>query len=453
MLCLISITTIFTFTACDNGDDSNGNSTGDHTHSYVETITKPTCTEKGVTTYVCACGSNYEVITSALGHDKQQHAAQEATCTENGWEAYETCSRCDYTTYKEIAINPNNHDLQQHSAQAATCTEKGWGAYEDCLRCDYTTYKEIKALDHDLQQHSAQEVTCTEIGWGAYEACSRCNYTTYNEIATLSHNYVDDFCIMCGNQQPSEGLSYYLSYDKTCYIFGDIVSCMDTDIVIASTYNGKPVKGIHSDPTDDRIGDWLVFVPWPEPWKSERITSIVIPNTIIAIDLRPYINLESIVVASDNTKYRSEGNCLIETNTNTLIAGRKNSIIPDSVTTIGEYAFSGCTGLTSITIPDSVTSIGNWAFSGCSGLTSITIPDSVRTINWRAFEECSGLEKVYYNGTEAQWNKIAINSDNSDLTNATRYYYSEENPYVDGVTSGNYWHYENGEIVVWDKRD
>ena len=66
-----------------------------------------------------------------------------------------------------------------------------------------------------------------------------------------------------------------------------------------------------------------------------------------------------------------------------------------SVTTIGDYAFSDCTGLTSVTIPSSVTSIGKSAFSGCTGLTSVTIPNSVTEIGDMAFEGCTGLKKIY----------------------------------------------------------
>ena len=68
--------------------------------------------------------------------------------------------------------------------------------------------------------------------------------------------------------------------------------------------------------------------------------------------------------------------------------------IPDSVTSIGEYAFSDCAGLTAVTIPDSVTSIGDFAFSGCAGLTAVTIPDSITSIGRYAFSGCTGLASV-----------------------------------------------------------
>lgn len=83
----------------------------------------------------------------------------------------------------------NNHDLEQHAAKAPTCTEIGWNAYETCSRCDYTTYAEQPALNHDLEQHDAKAPTCTEIGWNAYETCSRCDHTTYTELPALNHDY------------------------------------------------------------------------------------------------------------------------------------------------------------------------------------------------------------------------------------------------------------------------
>ena len=96
--------------------------------------------------------------------------------------------------------------------------------------------------------------------------------------------------------------------------------------------------------------------------------------------------------------------------------------IPDSVTSIGDYAFKGCTSLTSVTIGDSVTSIGNSAFRYCSSLTSVTIPDSVTSIGSYAFDYCSKFKDVYYTGSEENWEEISIGSSNSQLTNATIHY-------------------------------
>ena len=129
------------------------------------------------------------------------------------------------------------------------------------------------------------------------------------------------------------------------------------------------------------------------------LTSITIPDSVTSIGESAFSycgGLESITVEQGNSNYHSAGNCLIETASKTLIAGCKNSVIPNdgSVTSIGDDAFKGCSGLTSITIPDSVTSIGSYAFRGCSGLTSITIPDSVTSIGSYAFSVCRGLTSI-----------------------------------------------------------
>ena len=150
----------------------------------------PTCTKPGWDAFDTCSRCIYTTFRAipALKHDLEHHEAKAPTCTEKGWDAYDTCSRCDYTTRKEIPAL--NHDFVHHDAQAPTCTEKGWDAYKTCSRCDYTTYAEQPALKHDLKQHAAKAPTCTEIGWDAYDTCSRCNYTTYAEQPALNHALV-----------------------------------------------------------------------------------------------------------------------------------------------------------------------------------------------------------------------------------------------------------------------
>ncbi len=149
----------------------------------------PTCTKPGWDAFDTCPRCYYTTFRAipALKHDLEHHEEKAPTCTEKGWDAYEACSRfgCDYTTRKEIPAL--NHDFVHHDAQAPTCTEKGWDAYENCSRCDYTTYAELPA-QHDLRHHAAKAPTCTGIGWDAYDTCSRCDYTTtYVELPALNH--------------------------------------------------------------------------------------------------------------------------------------------------------------------------------------------------------------------------------------------------------------------------
>jgi len=129
------------------------------------------------------------------------------------------------------------------------------------------------------------------------------------------------------------------------------------------------------------------------------LTSLVIPSATTSIGegiLAFCLNIEQIVVETNNPVFDSRNNCnaIIETSTNVLCVGCKNTTIPNSVTSIGDRAFSGCSGLTSFIIPNSVTSIESCAFLGCKGLTSVTIGSSVITIGHGAFQNCIGLNSI-----------------------------------------------------------
>ena len=243
------------------------------------------------------------------------------------------------------------------------------------------------------------------------------------------------------------------------------------NVSLPAAYKGKPVTAISEKGFD----------------KCENLISITLPDTITSIGnyaFRSCYKLTSITMPDSVTSIGSyafescRGLTSITIPNSVTSIGRyafhwcsklTNITIPDSVTSIGSYAFEQCSGLTSITIPNSVTSIGSGAFSNCSSLTNITIPDSVTSIGSyaffycrmlttitipnsvtsienSAFSYCDNLTSVYYKGDKNKWDKITIYSYNEDLTNATRYYYSETKP----ATSGNFWHYNSkNEIEEW----
>ena len=193
--------------------------------------------------------------------------------------------------------------------------------------------------------------------------------------------------------------------------------------------------------TSVKIGNRVTSIGKFAFYNCISLTSIVIPDSVTSIGNDAFYEctgLKSIEIPDSVTSIGSSA-----------FEGCKrltSVIIPDSVTSIGSNAFYECTSLTSVAIGDSVTRLGGCMFYKCTSLTSVVIGDSVTYIGNSAFYNCSGLTSVYYKGTASDWAEISIGDSNHYLTNATRYYYSENEP----TTTGNWWHYnEQGEVVVW----
>ena len=193
-----------------------------HNYNIYLSRVEPTCTASGRTAgYECQwCYANTCSTIPALGHDLEHHEAQAATCTEIGWNAYDTCSRCSYTTYREIAatghtpgpaatcttpqtctecgailVEALGHKTVSHLGQDPTCTAEGWKPYETCENCDYTTYEIIPALGHSFTSYiSDNNATCTEDGTETAK-CDRCEVTDTrtDEGSALGHDWAEEW--------------------------------------------------------------------------------------------------------------------------------------------------------------------------------------------------------------------------------------------------------------------
>ena len=308
----------------------------------------------------------------------------------------------------------------------------------------------------------------TSIGDYAFENCTGLTSVEIGNSVTsigsafynctgLTAVYIEDLAAWC-NISFYSNYSNPLYYAKNLYLNGEEIS---GDIVIpeGATQIGKDafyycdlitsveipdtVISIGSEAfsrctglTSVTIGNGVESIGSQAFQYCTGLTSVTIGNGVESIGSYAFTNctgLISITVSENNLFYKSIDGNLYTKDGKTLVQyaiGKEDTsfTIPDTVTSIGSYAFSYCTGLTSVVIPDSVTSIGSNAFYSCDGLTSVTIGNGVTSIGYCAFYKCTSLTDVYYTGTETEWNAITVGSSNTPLTNATKHYnYTPDN--------------------------
>ena len=152
--------------------------------AYHEIVRSATCQQPA------KCGKCNSSFGGLGSHLLRSYPAREVTCIDKGWDAYNKCAYCDYSTKPYREMNALGHDFVEYEGQAPTCTEEGWHPYKVCTRGDLNTYWPIAPLNHDLVQHEGLDATCIDAGWNAYEDCTRCDYTTFSEDPALGHEYV-----------------------------------------------------------------------------------------------------------------------------------------------------------------------------------------------------------------------------------------------------------------------
>ena len=318
-------------------------------------------------------------------------AAVAPTCTETGLTEGKHCSVCKKVLVEQEVVPTLEHAWDEGKVTTpATCTQKGVMTYT-CTRCGDTRTEPIAMKGHTIAIDAAVAPTCTETGLTEGKHCSSCGevFVAQEVLQTIPHNYVNGVCTMCGKPEEgvaTEGLVFTLSDDGTYYSVTDYTGSAK-EVIIPSVHQGLPVTSIES----------FAF------YNCTSLTSITIPDSVTSIGSWAFRGCDSLtsVYITDIAAW-----CAIDFGDayanpldsahNLYLNGElvTDLVIPDSVTSIGKYAFCGCESLTSITIPISVTSIGYEAFLSCYDLTNITIPDSVTSIEARAFAHCSSLLSI-----------------------------------------------------------
>ena len=418
-----------------------------HSWNNGEVTKEPTCTELGVKTFTClVCQAAKTEGIAALGHEYATEfmTDKEPTCTEEGSKS-KHCSRCEATT--EVTVIPaSGHSWDNGEVtKEPTCTELGVKTFT-CLVCQTTRTEEVAILEHTKgEAKKVVDSTCTEQGYTIY-LCDVCG-NTFNAdyLPALGHGYNPEWiCVQCGYERATDGLVYQLSQDATYYAVVGYTGSYEY-VVIPQHYNNVPVTTVGVDVFKNNLNIRSVYI-------SKLIQSIG-ESAFIGCNLLEEITLPFVGANKDETNNThfgyifgassySNNSSYVPTSLKTVIVmggmindyafeGCSNltSVIIEGVSSIGAYAFSGCNSLTSIEISTSVTSIGNYAFNGCSsltcatmgsaalagigviignkvtriengmfagcsGLTSVTIGDSVTSIGISAFNGCNSLESI-----------------------------------------------------------
>ena len=292
--------------------------------------------------------------------------------------------------------------------------------------------------------------TCSASGYITY-ICSDCGdtYTVTDETTPLKdHSYKKGVCENCGDIYTTTDFEYTVTNGKitiTCYngfdtlveipayidgypvtVIGEqaFLMCSDiTDIIIPYTVMTIEDDAFNACSSLSRIdlGNSVTSIGNLAFSGCSSLTSINLPATVSTLGNSIFAycdNLTYITVAYGNTVFYSEGNCIIESATKTVVAACNKSVIPDYVTAIGKKAFYGCDVMTTVTIPHSVTIINDNAFYGCNQLTSVIFGSGLTRIGNNAFNRCTKLKNIYYCGDYSEWLDISKGSGNTTLSSA-----------------------------------
>ncbi len=357
-----------------------------------------TCTEDGWDAYedCTACEYTTFSLIVATGHNTVVHEKLEPTCTEAGYDRYMTCTRCDYSTYFELPAL--GHSYSHHAPQSPSCENVGWNEYFTCTRCTYSEYEEIPVLGHELTTYTGKAPDCENIGWNEYEACNRCDYSTYNELPSTGHStgeLIPEVAPTC----TSDGTEahFVCSLCSKCFTAGGLPTTWESLTTAKDPYAHNIILHNASAPTCISVGwnayescslcsysTYFEIAALGHDFSGEWVTDTPATESevgerskhCLTCGERGEISEIPMLPYSDGLEYTLIGGEYHVTGLGIFDGSALNIPPTHKGLPITHISLSGqsCTAVSSMSIPDSVTGIDRGSFMGFASLTSVDIP-------------------------------------------------------------------------------